>query len=147
MRRSWRAQLPLPQVLGGDPGTWFTRLMGSPDDETAVEAVAREYFESWFAGDSERMDRALHPDLVKRGTLRASDTELPSTTKQRMLELTASGEGADDVGDGRLDVRVDDLHENIANVTVRGGVYREYLQLIRTSDGWKIANSLWAFDR
>jgi len=40
--------------------------MGSPDDETAVEAVAREYFESWFAGDSERMDRALHPDLVKR---------------------------------------------------------------------------------
>jgi len=121
--------------------------MGSPDDETAVEAVAREYFESWFAGDSERMDRALHPDLVKRGTLRASDTELPSTTKQRMLELTASGEGADDVGDGRLDVRVDDVHKNIANVTVRGGVYREYLQLIRTSDGWKIANSLWEFDR
>jgi hypothetical protein len=30
---------------------------------------------------------------------------------------------------------------------VRGGVYREYLQLIRTSDGWKIANSLWEFDR
>jgi hypothetical protein len=120
--------------------------VGSPDDHAAVEAVARDYFEGWFAGDAQRMDRALHPALVKRAEPRATATELPAVTKERMLELTAAGEGADDVGDGRLEVRVDDIHGNIASVTVRGGVYREYLQLVRTSEGWKIANSLWAFD-
>lgn len=118
-----------------------------PDDHAAVEAVALDYFEGWFAGDIERMDRALHPDLVKRGASRATATALPATSKDRMMELTASGEGAADAGDGRLEVKIEDIHENIANVTVRGGVYREYLQLVRTSGGWKIANSLWELDR
>jgi hypothetical protein len=31
----------------------------------------------------------------------------------------------------------------IANVTVRSAIYREYVQLVRTSRGWKIANVLW----
>ena len=29
----------------------------------------------------------------------------------------------------------------------RGGVYREYLQMVRTNAGWKIANALWAHER
>ncbi len=62
------------------------------------------------------------------------------------VELTAQHEGAGDVGDGRLEAGVVDVHDEIANVTVRGGIYREYLQLVRTADGWKIANALWAFD-
>jgi hypothetical protein len=28
-------------------------------------------------------------------------------------------------------------------VTVRAAVYHELLHLVRTSDGWKIANALW----
>jgi hypothetical protein len=46
-------------------------------------------------------------------------------------------------------VRVDvvDLHGEIANVIVHGGVYREYLQMVRTSEGWKIVNALWAYEQ
>lgn len=36
-----------------------------------------------------------------------------------------------------------DMHETIANVTVRSAVYREYLGLVRTDEGWKIVNALW----
>jgi len=32
---------------------------------------------------------------------------------------------------------------DIASVTVRSAVYHEYLQLVRTPEGWKIANALW----
>ena len=35
------------------------------------------------------------------------------------------------------------VFEDIASVTVRSAVYHEYVQLVRTSDGWKIANTLW----
>jgi hypothetical protein len=28
---------------------------------------------------------------------------------------------------------------------VRSSVYREYLHLVRASEGWRIANALWAF--
>ena len=41
-----------------------------------------------------------------------------------------------------LDVVVLDVHGNVASVRVRSAVYYEYLHLVRTSEGWKIANAL-----
>jgi hypothetical protein len=65
------------------------------------------------------------------------------TTANRMLELTSNGAGKEDAADRRIDVEVEDVHRNIASVTVRTAVYHEYLHLVRTNDGWKIANALW----
>jgi ketosteroid isomerase-like protein len=108
-------------------------------DQAAVVAVARDYFEGWFDGDVERMDRALHPNLVKR---RAGE-ELGITTKERMLELTQRGEGKEDAADRSLEIEVEDVYGDVASATVHSAVYHEYLQLVRTSEGWKIANALW----
>jgi ketosteroid isomerase-like protein len=108
-------------------------------DAAAVVAAALDYFEGWFDGDEARMERALHPNFVKR---RAGD-ELGITTKERMLELTQRGDGKEDAADRTLDVEVEDVYGDIASVTVRSAVYREYLHIVRTSDGWKIANALW----
>jgi ketosteroid isomerase-like protein len=113
--------------------------MATVTDNELVTQVALDYFEGWFDGDVERMDRALHPDLVKR---RAGD-ELGITTKERMLELTRASAGKEDAADRTLDVTVEDVSGEIASVTVRSAVYYEYLQLVRTSAGWKIANALW----
>jgi ketosteroid isomerase-like protein len=108
-------------------------------DEDAVVATVRDYFEGWFDGDPVRMERALHKDLVKR---RAGD-ELAVTTKERMLELTRRGEGKEDAAGRTLDIEVEDVYGDIASVTVCSAVYHEYVQLVRTRDGWKIANALW----
>lgn len=105
----------------------------------AITATVLDYFEGWFDGDVERMDRALHPDLAKR---RAGDA-LPTTTKERMVELTASGEGLPDAGDRHIDVAVADVYDEIASVVVHTQTYHEYLHLVRTADGWRIANALW----
>jgi hypothetical protein len=117
--------------------------------EAAVVAAALDYFEGWFEGDAARMDRALHRGLAKRSLSQVDpdSTELRSLTKERMVELTAAGGGKDQSPDGglRIAVEVVDLHGNIASVVVRSAVYREYLHLVRTDEGWTIVNALWHF--
>jgi hypothetical protein len=108
-------------------------------DKRAIEATVLDYFEGWYDGDTVRMDRALHRDLVKR---RAGD-ELGVTSKERMLELTAAGEGAADRGDGRIEIALADVYGDIASAIVHTGTYHEYVQLVRTTAGWRIANALW----
>jgi ketosteroid isomerase-like protein len=108
-------------------------------ESDTITAVVRDYFEGWFDGDEARMDRALHPNLVKR---RAGE-ELGITTKERMLELTRAHEGEEDGRDRRINITVADVHDDIATAIVRSAVYHEYVHLVRTSDGWKIANALW----
>lgn len=115
-------------------------------DREAVRQVALDYFEGWFDGDAGRVGRALHADLVKRRLADSGAGQLPVTTRARMIELTGQGEGAADRGDGRVDVDVVDIHGDIASVVVRGGIYHEYLHMVRTTEGWKIANALWAFE-
>jgi hypothetical protein len=36
-------------------------------DRGAIVATMMDYFEGWFDGDAERMERALHADLDKCG--------------------------------------------------------------------------------
>jgi hypothetical protein len=66
-------------------------------------------------------------------------------TAAGMVDATGRGVGrARDPGDRQIEVTVEDIHGTIANATVRSAVYREYVQLARTADGWKIVNTLWA---
>ena len=110
-----------------------------------ITDTVRDYFEGWFDGDVERMDRALHPELVKRWPGEEQGATLGITTKERMLELTAEGAGTEDGADRTLDIRVDDLTDDTATVTVHSAVYREYLHLVRTPEGWQIVNAWWQF--
>jgi len=112
-------------------------------DETAVLQAVLDYFEGWFDGDTARMERALHPELAKR-SLMDDGTSLDETTAKWMIEATGRGVGkARDPGDRRIEVEVEDVYGVIANATVRSAVYHEYIQLARTRDGWRIANTLW----
>jgi ketosteroid isomerase-like protein len=104
-----------------------------------IERTVLDYFEGWFEADAARMDRALHPDLAKR---RAGE-ELGITTKPRMVELTQQGEGRADRRDGRIEVEVHDVYRDAATATVRTATYHEYLHLVRTEGGWRIADALW----
>lgn len=104
----------------------------------AITAVVRDYFEGWFDADAARMDRALHHNLLKR-----SRTVNRILTKDAMVEMTRNGEGREDAKDRSLDIRVEDVYGDIANATVHTAVYHEYVQLVRTDDGWKIVSALW----
>ena len=114
-----------------------------PDTErAAIERTVLDYFEGWFGGDPVRMERALHPELVKR-SLEKGET-LRTITAEGMIEATARGEGKNESAeDLRIEIEVEDVLGELANVTVRSTVYIEYLHLARTSEGWKIVNDVW----
>jgi hypothetical protein len=105
-----------------------------------------DYYVGWFDGAPERMERALHPDLVKR-SLAEDGTTLGTISAREMVEATAEGVGvARDPGkDARdIEIRIDHVYGDIATVSVTSAVYVDYLQLAHTRDGWRIVNVLWA---
>jgi hypothetical protein len=118
-----------------------------PDTErAAIERTVLDYFEGWFGGDPVGVERALHPELVKRSLEKdASRGEtLRTITAEWMIEATTRGEGKNDSPRGlRIEIEVEEVLGELANVTVRSAVYTEYLHLARTCDGWKIVNDMW----
>jgi hypothetical protein len=117
--------------------------MATVTDQELITTTVLDYFEGWFDGDAARMQRAVHPDLVKRWPGEDNAASLGITTAGRMVELTEQGEGKADAGDRRVDVEIVDVYDDIASVIVHTTVYHEYLHLVRTREGWKIANALW----
>jgi hypothetical protein len=112
-------------------------------DEAAIVSVVLDYFEGWYDGDAERMRRALHPQLSKRA-LDEDSRSLDETSADWMIGATEQAVGRrDDPDERRLDVVVENVYDRIANVTVMSFPYAEYVQLVRTQDGWKIVNTLW----
>ena len=116
-----------------------------PDVERqAIVDVVLDYFEGWFTADVERMRRALHPRLAKR-RLAEDEDGLDESSAAEMIEATAQGVGRRRGDPGEIAVEVVEVHDAIATVVVHSSVYREYLHLARTRDGWKIVNALWAW--
>ena len=109
-------------------------------DSAEVEAIVRDYIDGWYAGDVERMDRSLHVDLVKRIPQGENPDALREVTKARMIELTAGGGG--DAPDPEMEIDVDDIATDIAAARVVSPEYVDYLHLVKTAAGWKIANVL-----
>ena len=58
----------------------------------AIVAAALDYYEGWFDGEPERMERALHPDLVKR-SLASDGRSVDTISAREMVEATADGKG------------------------------------------------------
>jgi hypothetical protein len=110
--------------------------------QTEIVRTALDYFEGWFDADSERMKRALHAGLAKRSLrqVERDSPELRTVTKEQMVAWTAAGEGktVDPGDDRRIDVEVVDVYGSVGSP-----IYREYLHLVQTDDGWKIVNALW----
>jgi hypothetical protein len=115
-------------------------------DRTAILATVKDYWEGWFDGDVERMQRALHPALAKTGagTTESGQPFLDRMTADDMIGWTRAGEGvASKPADFGYDVIINDEYGEIATVTVHSAIYREYLQLVRTPEGWRILNALY----
>lgn len=116
----------------------------SAADRAAVEACVRDYYESWYAGDADRMARALHPALAKRSFGQDIDRapELDDTSYRDMVEATGSGRGIPRRGD-RLEITVCEIGGGIASVVAATEHYVDHLHLVATPDGWRIVNALW----
>src|SRR5689334_5629799 len=105
------------------------------DDADAIVATVRDYWDGWFDGDAGRMERALHPALAKTGVVidAAGPRVTGVMTAGDMIGWTRDGEGvAARPADASCEITIDDVHHEIATVSVRSGIYREYLHLVKT---------------
>ena len=116
-------------------------------DAAAIRATVLDYAEGWYAGDGDRMARALHPELVKR--ILVSDTATGQSFVQTMgasalVNGTRHGYGKSTPADRQQkDVTVLDVFGNAAVAKAVMADWIDYLQLVRVDGRWLIVNVLW----
>jgi hypothetical protein len=120
-------------------------------EKAAIEKIALDYIEGWFEGNTERMERALHPDLAKR-TFQVDPASgqpvLQNLTKTMMVEYTQKGGGKGVPAEKRgIKVAVLDQFRDIATVRVESVSFIDYLQLAKAGNRWQIVNVLWTQNR
>jgi len=116
-------------------------------DAAAIRATVLDYAEGWYAGDADRMARALHPELVKR--ILVSDTATGQSFVQTMgasalVNGTRHGYGKSTPAERQQkDVTVLDVFGNAAVAKAVMADWIDYLQLVRVDGRWLIVNVLW----
>jgi hypothetical protein len=116
-------------------------------DSPGIRATALDYVEDWYAGDGDRMTRALHPELVKR--ILVTDTATGRSFLQTMgatalVNAARHGYGKSTPAERRQkEVTVLDVFGNAAVAKAVMADWIDYLQLARVDGRWVIVNVLW----
>lgn len=115
-------------------------------EKAAIEKVAMDYIEGWYEGNAERMERAVHPELVRRAMIPDAEGKeyFQNLTKSDIIRAAEAGGGSKlPVAERRIDIKVLDVHKTIATVRVDSGSFIDFLHLGKTGGDWKIVNVLW----
>ena len=116
-------------------------------DSAGIRAAAMDYIEGWYAGDGDRMARALHPELAKRivRTDSASGrSQLQQMSAMSLVAGTRAGGGKQTpAAEQYKDFRILDIYRGAAVAKVVASGWIDYLQLARSNGEWKIVNVLW----
>lgn len=127
-------------------------LAAEPDsraeDREAIRRTALDYIEGWYTKDPVRMERALHPQLVKRRVgfdSRDKVSYLDDGSGLRLVQATRPrpGESTRPLGNQRRDVTILDLFGNAATVKIDADNWVDYLHVVKWNGEWKILNVLW----
>ncbi len=123
-------------------------VLGEDQGETAgIKMAALDYVDGWYEGDAERMERALHPRLAKRGVFTDAATgkaTLRELTATMMVQYTRAGGGKDTPKDRRqIEVTILDVYKNTASVKVTSAEYVDYLHMVQWDGEWVILNVAW----
>lgn len=115
-------------------------------ERLAIKQAALDYIEGWYEANPERMERALHPDLVKSYVVKLPTGKdiLQSVSALSMIEFTRAGGGSKTPKDlQKNEVTILDVSGNMAAVKCVSADYVDYLHLAKTNGQWKIVNALW----
>jgi hypothetical protein len=120
-------------------------------DSTAIRAAALDYIEGWYAGDPDRMTRALHPALVKRIVAVNRETAeafIDDMGAGKLIAGTRAAYGRETPEDQRrTEVTILDVFGNAASAKIDAGGWIDYLHLVKIDGRWTILNVLWEMRR
>lgn len=140
--------LPIVQASGQGAPTAPAAgaLTGATADSAAIRRAALDYIEGWFAGDSARMRRALHPDLAKRAVMRDREGRLFLDLQSASMLVRAAGFGFGTslpAAQRWTSVQILDVDGDLASVKLHSTQLVDYMHLVRWDGEWKILNVLW----
>ena len=118
----------------------------SAADSAAIRATALDYVEGWYTGDTTRMARAVHPDLVKRIVQTGADgrSRIDQMDAARLVANTGRGGGKGTPPERQQrDVTILDIFQNAASVRATMSGWIDYMQMARFNGRWVIINVLW----
>ena len=123
----------------------------SAKDTVAIKETALNYIEGYFHKDAKRMEKALHPELVKRSIQKTKDgTEfILNLGASFMIMRTANNTNRHAANpDGPIEtiIEIYDIVGNAATVKVSTNQYDfiDYLHVGKYNNEWKIINVFWA---
>ena len=118
----------------------------SDADKAAITATALDYIEGWYEGNSERMERALHPDLAKR-IVRTNDqgqSMVQQMSAMGLVQGVKRGGGKNTPKEKQeKEVTILDVYRNAASVKVVASDWIDYLHVAKFNGRWVIVNVLW----
>jgi hypothetical protein len=117
----------------------------SDADKAAITQTALDYLEGWYAGDAERMERALHPELAKRIVrTNPQGSRLDQMGAMTLVQYTRRGGGKNTPKEKQQkDVVILDVFENAASVKAVASDWIDYLHVAKVNGKWVIVNVLW----
>ena len=135
--------LALALLVSGGPARISAQATG---DRDAVRQAALDYVEGIYNVQPERIERSVHPNLVKRGFYKKDAStpyaEMPMTYEQ-LVKLAASWNK-----DGKRDLSIKevvvlDVLDQTAVAKVRASWGIDYMMLGKFDGKWKITQILW----
>ena len=130
-------------------GTGRSRAQTASDsasDSAAIRQTALDYSEGWYESDPRRMERALHPELVKR-IVHADSTGagwISSMGASQLVAGTRAAYGREIPAAARkTEVTILDVFQNTASAKIDAGPWIDDLHLARVNGRWVIVNVLW----
>lgn len=114
-------------------------------DLQSIISAALDYAEGYYTGNSARMEKALHPALIKRGLIKISKTGSPVLVQMNAETLIeAARNNKPKLGENPdIKAAVLEIHGNIATAKVFTPGFNDYLHFVKQNGEWKLANVLW----
>ena len=122
------------------------RVSVTSADSEAIRQTALDYIEGWYEGNSERMERSLHPELAKRmvETNPNGRSKLNQMSAMSLVQGTRRGCGKDTPKERQQkDISILDVFQNAASVKIVASDWVDYLHMAKFNGRWVIVNVLW----
>jgi hypothetical protein len=123
------------------------KFTASEADLAAIKQTALDYAEGWYEGNTERMERALHPELAKRIVMtdpKSGRSRLDQMGAMTLVNGVRGGGGKNTPKEKQTtDVYILDVFGNTASVKVVMSNWIDYLHIAKSNGRWVIVNVLW----
>ncbi len=115
-------------------------------DKAAVVQTALDYGDGFYAGEVERMERAIHPDLNKvvvQAVPQSGNAIIGYTTFSMLVELTRAKVAFCEPAARKISADVLALDGGVACARVKSAQFNDYLLQVKDDGHWKIVGVLW----